>query len=763
MAIHEYRYSNWDGSQQVPDFTADDLLEHMADDLLRGGDPERALRNMMKRGFRLPDGRRFEGMQRLHRQMREYRQDVFSRYDPNGIIDRVREQLDGILRTEQEEIERRHTVATGSKAPDVGGDDQSSPAEGRAEAGPDGSPSENSSPGTPGAASAGNGGAGNDAPSSDSGEGRPSASGRPGAQGGQSGAGAESGESQSGSSASQGEAGGASGDGEFAQMLERMLQRKEEYLEALPEDNAGRIKGLREYDFLSPEAREAFEALVGGMQRQLMDQYLQGLKQGIGEISPDQMDAIRQMVRDMNEMLEAAQAGDRGAFDRFMEQWGQNFPDDIKSIEDLMEHLQRQASAMQALLDSMDEQQRAELEAMMNELLRDDRLRTDLARLGANLASMGYQPRGGGFPFRGGDAPGFGESLDMMKRLQAMQGLENAMRHGDPFNAMANAGGGNPGELFGPGLGGQIQAVKDMAQSLLEAGYLQQEGDRLQLTARAVRKLGDASLREIFHSLKQDRAGGHALPRKGTGGDITQESRPYQFGDPFHVDIKATVMNGVYRDGTGTPVKIAAEDFAVFETERNVQHATVLALDMSHSMYLNGLFVEAKKTALALDSLIRGQFPRDALYLIGFAHVAFELQQEQLPRLAENDYVMGTNYEMALSLARRLLSRHRGGNRQILFVTDGEPTACTLPNGRIYFDWPPHPMVQDAALTEAARCAKEGITINTFLLDSDPQLVAFAQEMTATNHGRMFLTGPYHLGQQVVLDYLNGRTVKNLH
>jgi uncharacterized protein with von Willebrand factor type A (vWA) domain len=745
MAIHEYRYSHWDGSQQVPDFTADDLLENMADDLLRGGDPERALRNMMKRGFRLPDGRRFEGMQRLHRQMREYRQDVFSRFDPNGIVDRVREQLDAILRIEQEEIDRRH--AGEQTPPEAGPDDQSPRPEGQAPANAGEAATDQGSSDAPDTAPA------NAAESGDSPAAPNSRQGKPP---GQAGPGSESG-------GSPGESQSPTGGDEFTQMLERMLQRKEEYLEALPPDNAGRIKGLREYDFLSPEAREAFEELIGGMQRQLMDQYFQGLKQGIGEISPEQMDAIRQMVRDMNEMLEAAQAGDRGAFDRFMEQWGQNFPDDVKSIEDLMEHLQRQASAMQALLDSMDEQQRAELEAMMNELLRDDRLRTDLARLGANLSAMGYQPRGGGFPFRGGDAPGFGESLDMMKRLQAMQDLENAMRHGDPFNAMANAGGGDPGELFGPGLGGQIQAVKDMAQSLLEAGYLQQQGDRLQLTARAVRKLGDASLREIFRSLKQDRSGGHAMPRKGTGGDITQESRPYQFGDPFHVDIKATVMNGVVRDGTGTPVKIEADDFAIFETERSVQHATVLALDMSHSMYLNGLFVEAKKTALALDSLIRGQFPRDALYLIGFAHVAFELQQEQLPRLAENDYVMGTNYEMALGLARHLLSRHRGGNRQILFVTDGEPTACTLPNGGIYFDWPPHPMVQDAALTEAALCAREGITINTFLLDSDPRLVDFAQEMTAMNHGRMFLTGPYHLGQQVVLDYLHGRTVKNLH
>ena len=191
--------------------------------------------------------------------------------------------------------------------------------------------------------------------------------------------------------------------------------------------------------------------------------------------------------------------------------------------------------------------------------------------------------------------------------------------------------------------------------------------------------------------------------------------------------------------------------------------ASVLALAMSHSMYLNGLFMEAKQTALALDSLIRGQFPRDALYLVGFANIAFELTQEQLPGLEENDYVHGTNYEMALGLARRLLARHRGGNRQILFVTDGEPTSCTLPNGSVYFDWPPHPMVMEAALTEAARCARDGITINSFVLDPRPALVSFVEEMTAINRGRMFLAGPYHLGEQVVLDYLQGRTMRRLH
>jgi uncharacterized protein with von Willebrand factor type A (vWA) domain len=739
MAIHHYRYSMWDGRQDVPDFTADELLEHMADDLLRGGDPERALRDLLRRGFSLPDGRRFEGLQRLLRRMEQYRRDTFARYDPSGVVDRVREQLEEIVGMERDEIDMRRRPdekSDGSSSEPSAG--QESPEGSVPQAGDERRQDRSGSQtaGSESSAAKGEASAGDDSESSGA-----------DTQGGASGQGASAGDA-----------------GEFGRMLERMLQRKESYLDQLPQDNAGRIRGLREYDFLSSEAREAFERLVGGMQRRLMEQYFQGMKQGLGQITPDQMDAMRQMVRDLNEMLEASQAGDRGAFDRFMEQHGENFPPGINSLEELLEHLQRQSAAIQSLLENMDPEQRAELEAMMEELLRDDRLRMDLARLGANLSRMGFTPDPSSFPFRGGDAPGFGQSLDMMSRLQAMQDLENAIRSGDPFNAISQAGGNSPGDLFGPGLGGQIEAVKDMADALLNAGYLRRDGERLSLTSRAVRKLGDAALREVFRRMKDDRAGGHVTARKGTGGDITLESRPYQFGDPFHVDIKSTVMNGVCREGVGTPVHIAADDFAIFETERAVQHATVLCLDMSYSMYLSDLFLEAKKTALALDSLIRGQFPRDALYLVGFADSAFELAPEQLPALAENDYVQGTNYEMALSLARRLLARHRGGNRQILFVTDGEPTIWNAPNGRSYFVWPPDQTVLGAVLLEAARCAKEGITINTFCLDDKPRFVRFCEELTAINHGRLFLTGPYHpLSERVVLDYLQGRTVRHLH
>jgi uncharacterized protein with von Willebrand factor type A (vWA) domain len=729
MALHSYRYSDWDGTQEIAEFTADEVLENMADDLLRGGDPEKALRDLLRRGFRLPDGRRFQGVQRLLREMERYRQEAFSRYDPNGLVEAVRQQLDEIVGTERGEIQRRSGAERDFPGPSTDNEGTDPRAESNANEDAEGEASgaqRRSSPAD---------GSGKD----------------PGRTGGSS------------SSAGPSEPSSAPSPPEFQEMLEKMLDRKSSYLDQLPDDNAGRIQSLRNYDFLSSEAREAFEKLVGGMQRELMEQYFQGLKQGIGNITPDQMDGIRQMVRDLNEMLEASQRGDRGAFDRFMEQYGNFFPDGINNLDELLEHMQRQMSAMESLLQNMDPEQRAQLEAMMDELLRDDRLRLDLARLGANLSAMGFTPRAMDFPFGGEEAPGFGQALDMMRRLQAMEGLENAMRGGDPMGALSDAGAQQPADLFGPGLGQQIETVKDMAESLLEAGYLQRDGQKLKLTARAVRKLGDASLREIFSKLKEDRAGGHATPRKGLGGDLTQESRPFQFGDQFLVDIKTTVMNAVYREGPGTPVSLAAQDFDVFETERSVQHATVLALDMSHSMYMSGLFLEAKKTALALDSLIRAQFPRDALYLIGFANVACELKPEQLPGLIENDYVHGTNYQMALGLARRLLARHRGGNRQILFVTDGEPTACTLPNGHIYFDWPPTSMILDSALMEAARCAKDGITINTFVLDPDPRLIAFADEMTAINRGRMFLAGPYHLQEQVVLDYLQGRSVRHLH
>ena len=742
-ARQPFQYSAWDGTQEVPDFSADDILDQLADDLLRAGDPRKALRNLLQRGFTLPDGRRFDGLRRLLQQMQREREAMLDRYDPSRMIDSIREKLDEIISMEREDIENRKSAQRPGGMAGSGSDGQGvadQPATDR-----DGLPTSRQDAGelSPGPSSGPHSASQGPSMGSDTGY--------------QHGDSSPAGESESASASER-------PDAELQAMLERMLERKQTQLDRLPPDNAGRIRGLREYDFLSSGAREAFETLVGGMQRRMLQQYSQTLKDGVGQITPEMLDATRQMVQDLNQMIAASRQGDRQAFQEFMDKWGHNFPPGIESLDDLLSYLQQQASQMQTLLDSMDSQARQELMDMMSELLRDDRLQLDLAQLSANLEAMGYPIQGGGFPFEGTDAPGFGESLDMMRRLQAMEQLEAALAR-DPLSALSdaetNSDGSSLSSLFGRRMGAQIDAVKDMADSLLDAGYLKRNGERLELTPRAIRKIGDSALKEIFQKLKDDRQGGHETRRRGQGGDLAANSRPYNFGDPFHVDLRSTLMNGVRR-GARSPLRLMPSDFDVFETEQAVRHATVLAIDTSRSMFLRGLFLEAKKTALALDSLIRGQFPHDVLYIIGFAYVAYELTRDDLPALAENDMVQGTNYEMALALSRKLLARHRGGNRQILFVTDGEPTACTKPNGDIYVGYPAPGFVRRAALTEAARCHREGIVINTFMLDADQGLVSFVEKMTTVNRGRAFLTGPYHLGEHVLLDYLDKRVSKKI-
>lgn len=719
-ASYPYRYSAWDGTQEIADFSADEILEQLSDDLLSAGDPRTAIRNLLQRGFTLPDGRSFDGLRRLIQQMQRDREAMLERYDPSRLTDTIREQLEDVIRMEREGIEARRAGAPPS---DLVNSSKSTLDPTDSAANPEASVI----------------GQGSD-PSGGSAEG--------------------TGSSRPNGDSSSTDADGPDGEGgqDLQRMLERLLNRKTSQLDRLPGDNAGRIRGLREYDFISSEAREAFEALVGNMQRRLLQEYAQSLKAGIGQLTPQDLAGVRQMVQELNQTIEASRQGDREAFDRFMERWGQNFPPEIETFDDLMRHLQRQAEQMESLLQSMDPEARKELMDMVSELLRDDRLQLDMARLFENLERMGYGISGDGFPFEGFDAPGFGESLDMMRRLQAMEALAR-----DPLAALTDASDdlADPGTVFGRRMAGQIAAVKDMARSLMDAGYLKRNGERLELTPRAIRRLGDSALREIFQKLKDDRQGGHQTHRRGAGGDLADHSRTYQFGDVFHVDLRSTLMNGVRR-GARSPIRLRATDFEVFETERAVSHATVLAIDTSRSMFLRGLFLEAKKTGLALDSLIRGQFPRDSLYIIGFADIAFELSRDDLPSLSENYMVQGTNYEMALALSRRLLARHRGGNRQILFVTDGEPTACSVPNGGIYVHYPAPSFVRRAALAEAARCNREGIVINTFMLDDDPSLVSFVERMTTINRGRAFLTGPYHLGEQVLLDYLDKRVTKRI-
>ncbi len=212
-------------------------------------------------------------------------------------------------------------------------------------------------------------------------------------------------------------------------------------------------------------------------------------------------------------------------------------------------------------------------------------------------------------------------------------------------------------------------------------------------------------------------------------------------------------MNGIFREGPVVPVNLQKDDFQVYRADTLTSTATVLMLDLSWSMALRGSFQAAKKVALALNNLIKTQFPKDAMYVVGFSAYARELKSEELPYVRWDESVLGTNMHHALMIAQKLLARHTGGTRQIIMISDGEPTAH-LEHGRSYFAYPPSPITIRETLKEVKRCTQKNITINTFMLDRNYYLKEFVNQIAKMNKGRVFYTTPERLGQYILVDYV---------
>jgi uncharacterized protein with von Willebrand factor type A (vWA) domain len=242
---------------------------------------------------------------------------------------------------------------------------------------------------------------------------------------------------------------------------------------------------------------------------------------------------------------------------------------------------------------------------------------------------------------------------------------------------------------------------------------------------------------------------------------VTGASRAWQFGDEQPLDVVRTLTNAV-RSGRaeigrpGTGIRLATEDFEVAETDRRTSAAVCLLVDLSYSMVLRDTWGVAKATALALHALVSGQFPQDALTIIGFSSYARTLDVTELAGL-DADYVQGTNLQHALILAGRFLDKHPQAEPVVLVVTDGEPTAHLLPGGRPWFSWPPEPETIALTVAEVDRMTRRGATLNVFALDDDPRLLGFSQELARRNGGRVLQPDPQRLGQYVVSDYLARR------
>src|SRR5262245_4752612 len=539
--------------------------------------------------------------------------------------------------------------------------------------------------------------------------------------------------------------------------FERAVARNKEALDKLPKDPAGQLRDLQQYDFVDPEAKRKFEELLKALREQMMKPFMQGMQGAMNNMTPEDMARLREMLQDLNKMLRERAEGGEPDFEQFKQKWGDQFPN-ANSLDELLEQMGRQMAQMQSLMQSLSPGQRQQLDEMMRSLMmRDERLEAQMRQLAMNLGDLlPMDEMAQRYPFRGDEDVNLEQAMQLMDELNRLDQLERELKGVRDLGDLDRIQPERVEELLGPEAANDVARLRELAKALKDAGYLEGEDDDLKLTARAIRKIADKALSDIFARLTRDRFGGHQINRRGAGGDQTDETKAYEFGDPFLLDLRETVMNAVERQGAGAPVKLAPDDFEVYRTELRTQAATVVMLDMSRSMLNNGYFLPAKKVALALGALIRSQFPRDALYIIGFSLYAREFTPAELPTLSWSEWNVGTNMHAGLMLARQLLARHRGGNRQVLMVTDGEPTAH-LENGEADFAYPPTRRTIEEPLRQVARCTRDGITINTFMLERTPWLAQFVEHMTRINHGRAFYVSPEKLGEYVVVDFVERR------
>jgi uncharacterized protein with von Willebrand factor type A (vWA) domain len=544
-----------------------------------------------------------------------------------------------------------------------------------------------------------------------------------------------------------------SGDRRREELLEDLARQRREQLDQLPPDLAGRVSELQEYDWMDDAARQRFEELMEELKKQLLDSMFNQLHEGMSQMSPEQLQRMKDMLAELNHMLEQRERGEEPDFEGFMERYGDFFPDNPQTLDELLENMARSMAQMQQLLNSMSPEQRAQLQQLADSLLEDMDLRWQVDQLGQNLRSafpqMGW---GQQMRFRGDEPLPLEGMSGLLDQLGDIDALENLLRNATNPGQLAEVDLDRVRDMLGDEAARSLQQLAELAKMLEEAGLIEQREGRMELTPKGIRRIGQRALGDLFKRLLQDRAGRHEIERSGFGHERSDEHKPYEFGDPFHLDVGRTIKNALARQGAGTPVHITPDDFEIERTEQVSRSATVLMLDVSLSMEMRGRFLAAKKVAMALHALISSQFPRDYLGMVSFGRVAREVKPERLPE-ATWDFEWGTNMQHAMMLARRMLSTQTG-RKQMIMITDGEPTAH-IENGHPFFDYPPSPLTIEMTLREVQRCTKDGIRINTFMLEDNFYLREFVERMMKMNRGRAFFTTPETLGDYVLVDFLD--------
>jgi uncharacterized protein with von Willebrand factor type A (vWA) domain len=533
---------------------------------------------------------------------------------------------------------------------------------------------------------------------------------------------------------------------------------REAFLDQLPPDAAGRIRELQDYRFVDPLAQAMFDDLMAHLREQVMGAYFRSMAEGMRSATPEDLARFRDMLAELNDMIERRDRGEPVDFEGFMERYGDLFPDDPRTLDELLEGMARRMAAMSRLMASLSPEQRAELQALAEQVLQDMDLAFEVDRLGANLASRYPELRWGEAtaPGEGEGASPLSATVDVMERLHGYEELERATRQDYPGATIEDVDEEAVRRALGEEAVGDVRRLKRIERALEEAGLLARRDGRLEVTPKGARKLGERALVKVFERLRRDREGTHEARDPGGQAEPTGATRPWRFGDTGQIAVQRTVFNAVLRGGNAEDLRLSPEDFELVEAEQRTETATALLLDLSFSMPLRGHFVHAKKMALALHALIEGRYPHDTLYLIGFSDYARRMEPRDLAAPGF-ERVYGTNMHHAFNLAGRLLAEHPRAARQVIMVTDGEPTAH-LEGERSFFSWPPVRRTIELTLAEAVRLAKAGVTLNIFMLEESPGLARFMERLAELTAGRVFLMDDRELGDFVVRDYVARRT-----
>jgi uncharacterized protein with von Willebrand factor type A (vWA) domain len=531
---------------------------------------------------------------------------------------------------------------------------------------------------------------------------------------------------------------------------------RESFLDALPPDAPGKIGELRDYRFTDQQAQREFDELMEFLKNEVLDSYFKAMTQGMQGMSPAEMQALKDMLAELNAMIEAHERGEPYDFDGFMQRHGRFFPGNPQTLEQLLEQMAQRMAAMSRLLASMSPEQRRELQALMEQMLQDMDLAFEADRLAQNLEGMFP-----GMPWDeqvmgdGDEAMPMSAAVDALERMHDYEDLDRSLKGDYAGAALADVDEEALRRTLGQDAVRDLQRLKQIERALEQAGLVSRKDGRMEVTPKGARKLGERALVKLFEHLRKDREAMHESRDTGGQAEPTGATRPWRFGDTGQIAVQRSVFNAVVRRGPGRSPSLRPDDFELVEAETRTETATALLLDLSFSMPLRGHFVPAKRMALALHALIEGRYPHDTLYLIGFSDYARRMAPEDLTASGW-ERVYGTNMHHAFNLAGRLLSKHSRATRQVIMVTDGEPTAH-LHGDRAIFAWPPEPETIRLTLQEAMRLARAGVTLNVFMLEDSPGLALFMERLARLTAGRVFLMNGDALGDFIVRDYVARR------